>query len=114
MIQVEVHETGCDARGADFAEFNEDVPHVCVEIPNGWSTISARLPSGQCVTFAFVPYEENGEPQCVDVKYHGGEQFEPSRPDWHRQSVIVFAGGGTDYHTDTSNQIATFTTVMFK
>ena len=113
MFEIEQFESGVDARGADFAEFNEDVPHLCVEIPNGWSTISARLPNGECITFAFLPYAENGEPQCVDVKYHGGKQFEPSRPDWHQQNVILFAGGGTDHRTNDERP-TTLTTVLLK
>lgn len=62
----------CDAGQAEnlgFATFN-GVPHLCVDVPDGGFTISAKTTQGKRVTFAFMPYEDDGAPQCVDIQYH--------------------------------------------
>ena len=58
------------AKANGFAQFNGG-PHLCVNVPNGSFTISARTPSGQLVTFAFIGNgnNENGH-HCIDIKHH--------------------------------------------
>ena len=113
MIKTHQFASGSAAEAASFKQFNAGET-LGVEIPNGHSTISARLPSGECVTFSFVPYEEGEAPQCVDIKYHGGEQFSKLRSNWHKQNVIIFAGGGTDHRTEDAKHPATLTTLLLK
>jgi hypothetical protein len=52
-----------------FAKFNNGY-HLCVDVPDGNFTISAKTSSGKRVTFAFAPYTKDGEAGCVDVVYH--------------------------------------------
>lgn len=59
-----------EAEAAGFASFNNN-PHLCLEIPDGQFTISARTSTGRQVTFAFVPYKKDGPAQCVDITDHG-------------------------------------------
>lgn len=56
-----------EAVAQGYAKFNNG-PHLCVDIPNGGFTISARTSEGKLITFAFCPYADNGPPQCVDVQ----------------------------------------------
>jgi len=52
-----------------FAKFNNGY-HLCVDVPDGNFTITAKTSSGKRVTFAFAPYKKDGEAGCVDVVYH--------------------------------------------
>jgi hypothetical protein len=76
-----------------FAGYN-NCTHLCVDVPDGFFTISARLSDGRRVTFAFTPYEENAPSQAVDILYHdpntyvlNGERKVPV------QNVILFDRG---------------------
>ena len=53
-----------------FAGFN-NAPHLCVDVPDGFFTISARTPNGKKVTFAFCPVSEGIGHHCVDICHHG-------------------------------------------
>lgn len=66
--------TSDDAKAAGYAEFNRQ-PTLCVDIPDGGFTISAKTSEGKRITFAFMPYRNGGAPQCVDVCYHDNGTF---------------------------------------
>jgi hypothetical protein len=74
-----------------FAEFNR-YPHLCVEVPDGGATISCRTKDGRLFTAAFVPYKENGPPECVDVqsRHKTGPTASNGVDDLPTQHVIVF------------------------
>ena len=55
-----------EAEIAGYAKFNGG-QHLCVDVPDGFSTISCKLSNGQRVTFSFVPYVDDGVPDCVDI-----------------------------------------------
>lgn len=57
---------------AGFSRYNRG-PHLCVEVPNGQSTITVRTSNGRQVTFAFCPYDENGPPMCIDIHHATGD-----------------------------------------
>jgi hypothetical protein len=83
-----------DAVAAGFAEFNHN-PHLCVDLPNGGFTISAKTTDGRRITFAFQPYQTGGAPQCVDIQYHDGGTFRVNKdrrtPTFN---AIIFNGPG--------------------
>jgi hypothetical protein len=57
------------AMAAGFAYFNGG-DHLCVDVPDESFTVSCRTSEGRRITFAFLPYRENGPPQAVDIQYH--------------------------------------------
>jgi hypothetical protein len=57
------------ATALGYAEFNTN-PHLCVDVPDGYFTITARTSEGKRITFAFLASRENGPPQFVDVMFH--------------------------------------------
>ena len=61
--------TGDDAESAGYAKFN-GVPTLCVDVPDGGFTISAKTSEGKRITFSFMPYRTAGPPGCVDIAYH--------------------------------------------
>lgn len=99
-----------------YAVFNRG-PHLRVDIPNGWSTITCKLANGKMITFTFIPYEKDGVPQCVDISarqggpmiLNGGQQVEV-------QNVIVFSAGNWCYSTPKvpveKSKMPTLTTVL--
>lgn len=105
-----------DAEEQGFKTFNKRAIHLCVDIPDGWSTVTCRLSNGKRVTFAFVPYEHEGVPQCVDVTAETGEvvMFKDAEGmiPLHIQAPIVF-GKGPTYYRREKEQLPTLTTVMF-
>lgn len=60
---------GDDAEAAGYAQFN-NVPTMCVDVPDGGFTISAKTSEGKRITFSFMPYKNGGPPGCVDIAYH--------------------------------------------
>ncbi len=52
-----------------FARFNR-CPTLCVDLPDGFSTISVRTSNGNMLTFGFCPYEGSPVPRCMDVVNH--------------------------------------------
>lgn len=58
-----------DAMKQGFAMFNGG-RHLCVDVPDESFTVSCRTSEGRRITFAFLPYKENGPPQAVDIQYH--------------------------------------------
>ena len=100
---------------SEFATFNEKAKHINVEIGGGWTTVSVKTPSGKRVTFAFVPYESEGDPQCVDVQYQG--KPEGADEEFPKQKVILFGKGPTYYHwklDSAKEDKVTVTTVLME
>jgi hypothetical protein len=63
------YRTHAGAMAHGFAAFNGG-PHLCVDVPDDSFTVSCRTSEGRRITFAFLPYKENGAPQAVDIQYH--------------------------------------------
>lgn len=66
---IEVIPVASQVKDLGYAKFNGG-PHLCLDVPDGHYTISVRTSEGHLITFAFVPYKENGPAQCVDVQHH--------------------------------------------
>ena len=56
-----------------YATFN-GFEHLCVDVPDGGFTISAKTSEGKRITFSFLPYKSGGPAQCVDICYHDGKR----------------------------------------
>lgn len=112
MIETKV------TRAQKYARFNEDGEHFNIDIPDGSYNISARTSSGKRITFAFVPYEKDGEGMCVDIVYHGRPEAYPARTDGElncpKQRTVLFGRGPTYYHSDTpgNDHQITITTIL--
>src|SRR3954468_10416567 len=90
--------TSTDAEAAGFAPFNR-CPTLCVDVPDGGFTISAKTSQGKRVTFYFGPYATGGAPQFIDVQYH-----DDPAPKWDNNGtpiptfdVLAFTRGTTGY-----------------
>jgi len=103
------------AEDAGYAVFNRG-PHICVDIPDGNSTVTCRTSTGELLTFAFVPYEDGGPPKCVYVHHRTAKRVFCERPfgepGAHTQelrpaspgerpamNVICFSGGRDAYRS---------------
>jgi hypothetical protein len=84
-----------DAKKKGFATYN-GCQHLCLEIPDGMTTISARTSEGKKITFSFLPYKTDGPPQCVDIEHQTTTTFRTEASlnghPWklNNQSVILF------------------------
>jgi hypothetical protein len=105
------------ALAAGFASFN-DVPHLCVQLPDGRHTISVRTSDGKRITFAFLATAvAGGAADCVDIVYHDSGS---SRPGSNGATVptfdvIIDAGARHACHTSartTSPDPAMVTVLM--
>lgn len=76
-----------------FEPFNRN-PHLCVDLPDGSSTITVRTADGRRVTFAFLAYGAGAPPKALDVVYHDGGR---GRRDLPAFDALVMAGGLTPY-----------------
>lgn len=97
-----------EAKATGFATFNNG-EHLCVDLDEGWKTISVKTPSGQKITFAFIPKAGRPGHQCVDVCHHGSRKNESGHP---LQDVVVFGAGPTYYNSKDDD--VTMVTVMMK
>lgn len=99
---VAPQDTDTDRVEGGYEKFNNGT-HICLDIPDGSSTISCKLSDGTVATFAFCPYDSamSGKPQvpaCVDVQIKTGavDQFERqskgSGDHFEGQGGIIFAG----------------------
>jgi hypothetical protein len=61
--------TAEEAVAYGYAEFNRN-PHLCVDVPDGSFTITAKTSEGKRITFSFLPYKHDGPAKCVDIQYH--------------------------------------------
>lgn len=102
-----------DARAGGFETFNSG-PHLCVDVPDGRCTVTCRTPSGQRVTFAFVPGTSASTHECVDVRYanapmspidNGGTALHP----FH---MVGFTVGRTTFDTRDNAQPTTLATIL--
>lgn len=89
---------------AGFAEFN-GFDHLCVKVPDGGFTVSCLTSEGKRVTFSFLPYKQDGAPQCIDIQYHdsGMTQENVNGKESPVFNVIGFAPTGRDAF-DTRNE----------
>ena len=91
-----------EAQAAGFKSFN-NVPTLCVDVPDGASTISAKLRNGEVITFAFVNYVPGAAPACVDIQ--AGQADEP-------QEVIAFTKGSTAFRSKAEAPVSLLTVVL--
>lgn len=91
------------AEAAGFAPFNNG-PHMCVEVPDGVFTITARTSSGKKVTIAFMPYRDGGDAGCIDIYQH----------DVERQRPILFTKGSDVFHWKRSDAVVATTTLALE
>lgn len=105
--------TAAEADRIGFGRFN-DGEHICIEVPDGHTTISVRTSAGRRITFAFVPYSPDGVPQCVDILDHDGAQVSVDGEDRPHQKIIAFRGGRTSFRPRGTgeNDVVTLTTVL--
>jgi hypothetical protein len=76
----------------------DPAPTLCVEVPEGKSLISCVTPDGRRITFAFLPYETRGVPECVDIKFHDNGTTQPNGSEEIKDfEFIAFEVGGTLY-----------------
>jgi hypothetical protein len=105
------------ALAAGFASFN-DVPHLCVQLPDGRHTISVRTSDGRRITFAFLPMAAaGGAADCVDIVYHdsGSSCASANGATVPTFDVIIDAGARHACHTSnrtTSPDPAMVTVLM--
>jgi hypothetical protein len=112
-----------EVSAAGFAKFN-DCQHLCVEIPEGWHTITCKTSGGKLVTFSFVPdvFVGSGH-QCVDVHHATGDKRKVQRNgvnfEMVCQNVNVFGSGSykdplrsLDYYKDNDNNPMTLTSIL--
>jgi hypothetical protein len=103
------------AKQIGFARFNNG-DHLCVDVPDGHSTISARLSDGRQVTFAFCPYEDGGVPKCVDIRDTGRPLNDTMKTnqDQYQQDVIGFAGARNAFVSVDEKKPCTLISLLFK
>jgi hypothetical protein len=83
------------AEAQGYNKFNSS-QHLCVDVPDGSSTITCKLSDGSKVTFAFCSYADGkpAAPGCVDVQVDTGipEHQLPCETGGHAngQGVILF------------------------
>ncbi len=104
-----------NAESGEYALWN-DCDHLCVDVPDGVSTISCKLSDGRTMTFGFQPYELNGVPKCVDIRDLGDplSYRMGTGSDQYRQNLIGFSGGGTAFRTAKLEKLTTLVTLLFK
>ena len=61
--------THADAVSLGFAGFN-NVPHKCIDVPDGAFTITARTSEGRRVTFCFMGKTYDGPARFCDIAFH--------------------------------------------
>lgn len=102
---------------AGFAEFNR-CPHLCVEVPDGTCTISARTSDGHLVTFCFLPTHGpmHASPAgCVDIQFHNSAAprikgvNQDTRPVQH---IVGFTPGAINWDTRHMQRPTTLLTVL--
>lgn len=88
-----------EAAKRGYAVFNNG-PHTIIDIPNGHSTLSLKLPTGQRMALAFIPYDGVNAPNCVDIKlFDTGNFIRNGERDVETMRVIVFTVGDRIYQT---------------
>jgi len=75
-----------------FATYNGG-DHLCVKVPNQYSTITCELSNGEQVVFSFIPYKTGDvAPACVDIYHATGEVLPDNNDgiDRRETKAIVF------------------------
>lgn len=100
-------------KAAGFAEFNS-YPHLCVEVPDGGFTITARTTTGKRVTFSFIPNMKGGPAGCVDVQYHDSPapKVRNAGHDIPTMHSIGFTLGSNTWDTRNHTKPTTLLTVL--
>tara|TARA_R110002167_G_scaffold99086_1_gene260112 strand:- start:52 stop:741 length:690 start_codon:yes stop_codon:yes gene_type:complete len=78
-----------------------DCDHLCVDVPDGVSTISCKLSDGRQITFGFTPYETGGIPKCIDIRDTGnplGDRMGTGSKQY-RQVCNGFSGSSTAFRS---------------
>lgn len=101
-----------EVKETKFAKFNSG-EHLCVEVPDGHFTISARTSEGKQITFAFLPYKENGPAQCVDVEHHtSSKTVMNGNIELNVQKVICFTIGRDTFRSNLDDEKPTVLTTV--
>jgi hypothetical protein len=88
-----------EAKAEGFADFNDN-PHLCVELPDGQTTISVRTSEGKRLTIAFLPYIHGKAAQCADVCFHdSGMTAHHNGTDMPVQDMVLFGRGKEVFRT---------------
>lgn len=101
-----------EAQAAGYKAFNNG-EHLCVDLPNKWTTISVRLASGKRITFAFIPSPGNTDIQCIDIEAEG-EEIEIEGRKCFKQKLIGFHTGRNSFNTDDMELDTSMFTVLLK
>jgi hypothetical protein len=92
------------ALAAGFASFN-NVPHLCVQLPDGHQTISVRTSDGKRITFAFLATAAaGGAADWVDIVYHDSGSTRPSPNGAAAPTFDVIIDAGARHACHTSNR----------
>jgi hypothetical protein len=98
-----------------YAIFNH-CPHLAVDVPAGYFTITARTADGKRFTFAFLPKGKDGRDgtMCVDVKFHDAPNMEHKDGDraLNGMHVVGFTTGHNTFDTRTQDKTTTLLTVL--
>ena len=70
-------------------------PHLCVDVPEGNFTISAKTPQGRQITFAFIPAYDSPGHQCIDIHCHNTGKLNSQGVPVQQASVL---GSGLTIH----------------
>lgn len=104
--------TADGAEQAGFAQFN-GWDHLCVNVPDGGFTITAKTSEGRKITFAFCPYKKGGPPQCVDVQRDDAEVTIQNGDDaLPVQQVICFGRGNDKFRSELTTDEKKAVTLM--
>jgi|18_taG_2_1085343.scaffolds.fasta_scaffold32763_1 hypothetical protein len=99
-----------------FGWANESVaPHLFIDIPDGYSTLSTLTSEGKKICICFLPYEEGGAPQCVDIlrRDAGGGLMDLGREDYvPTHDVKVMSGGWDLLDTRGGDEMPTVTCIL--
>ena len=90
-----------EATREGFGSFNTG-QHICIDLPEGETTISVRTSFGKKITFAFVQYGESAG--CVDIK----------QSDVEGQRAVLYTKGGDLFHHARSEELPTVVAVVLQ
>ena len=96
---------------------DEGSHHLLVEVPDGASSVSLLTSEGKRIRLCFLPYEEGGPPQCMDVMRRdpgAGTVDLGRRIPAPGHEVKVMSGGFDLLDTQQGSQLATVTCIILK
>ena len=80
-------------------------------------TITCRTSHGEQVTFCFIPYQDGGPADCIDIYQHTSKVPAVARninEGATAMNVRVFSGGGTAFASGEDKPPATLLCLIFK